>query len=189
MLKNVVLIDSFILNVTSSGLFQEGNVVKYQHTKRMGIASFYSIKDLLYIEQVYEHASTPLEQRELLNLAPEPLFQVSKVEELLDYVHYLPLPPLPLQEQLHPCALTCYVFGILFLSDCVCDIPEASRSHQLHQFEFICRAISNYKEYNVVTAESHHHFCGDIWLVEQGGEINTIIRMIALHCKESSMVK
>src|SRR5260370_18041654 len=137
MLKNVVLIDSFILNVTSSGLFQEGNVVKYQHTKRTGIASFYSIKDLLYIEQVYEHTSTPLEQRELLNLAPEPLFQVSKVEELLDYVCYPPLPPLPLQEHLHPCMLTSYLFGISFLINCICDIPEASCSCQLRWFKFI----------------------------------------------------
>src|SRR5260370_27551570 len=68
MFKNVALINSFILNVTSSGLFQEGNIMKSQHTKIMGIASFYSTKDLLYIEQVYECASTPLEQWELLNI-------------------------------------------------------------------------------------------------------------------------
>src|SRR5260370_42569622 len=86
MFKNVALINSFILNVTSSGSFQEENIMKSQHTKRMGIASFYSTRDLLYIEQVYEHTSTPLEQQGLLNLAPEPLFQVSKAEELLDSV-------------------------------------------------------------------------------------------------------
>src|SRR5271154_4279301 len=102
MFKDKGLLEPFVSNIVASGLFQSGNVVKSQYTKRTGLASFYSIKDLLYVEQVYERASSPLECRELLNVAPEPLFCVSKAEELLDYSRYPPLPPLPLQGPLRP---------------------------------------------------------------------------------------
>ena len=95
---------------------------------RNAIASFASIKDLLYIDKVFTEVTNKEERRGLLNLAPPPLYAPGVREEhLLDYTVFPPMNTPALQGLLHEHELSQFVFSPTFPALKLASLPLSVR--------------------------------------------------------------
>src|SRR5260370_29053499 len=153
------------------------------------ITSFFSLKDLLYIYELFLVVTDPDEHSALIHVAPPSLYRVGEKEvQLLDYAHFPPMDTPAFQGPLCSQQLAQYLFTVMFLASKVASLPAAALNEQWCQFEFVCKAITAYQDYIVVVPQGcHHTFTADIWPVGSG-EMNSIIRLLAAWCEAAPSV-
>ena len=148
----------FIDCAVKSGMFMRENVKQGVFTMKNAIASFFSFKDLLYIDELFLAETDPAKHSALLDVAPPPLYwKGEKNLQLLDYVHFPPMDGPAFQGPLHSWKMVQYLFTAMFLALKVESLPAATQSQQWHQLELVCKAITAYQDYVVVVPQGCHH--------------------------------
>ena len=123
--------EPFINHAVATGMFLRENAKHVLFTTRNAIASFASIKDLLYIDEVFTEVTNKEERRGLLNLVPPPLYMLGVREEhLLDYTAFPPMNAPALQGPLREHELSQFVFSPTFLALKLASLPSTSHTQQ-----------------------------------------------------------
>ena len=135
-------------------MFMRENAKQGIFSMKNAITSSFSLKDLLYINELFLAVTDPDEHSALIHVAP-PLYRAGEKEvQLLDYGCFPPMDAPALQGPLCSQLSVQYLFTVTFLASKVVLLPAAALAEQWHWFEFVCKAITAYQDYIVIVPHS-----------------------------------
>ena len=112
-------------------MFMRENGKQGIFSMKNAITSFFSLKDLLYIYELFLVVTDPDECSALVHVAPPPLYRVGEKEvQLLDYACFPPMGAPALQGPLCSQQLVQYLFTATFLASKVASLPAAALTEQ-----------------------------------------------------------